>query len=73
MDFPNRLVQILSKNIWTICPKSKLDLDYSWTSKNLDSDLHLYSGPFPPIGKFLPAQWWNEFRQKILRAPHSGT
>ena len=37
VDFPNRLVQILSKKIWTLCPKSKLDLDYSWTSKNLDS------------------------------------
>ena len=29
--------------------------------------------PSPPIGKFLPGQWWTEFRQKILRAPHSGT
>ena len=38
---PNRLVQILSKKIWKKIPKSKLDLDYSWTSKNLDSDLHL--------------------------------
>ena len=45
VDFPDRLVQILSRKFWTICPQPKLDLDYSWTSKNLDSDLHLYSVP----------------------------
>ena len=29
------------------------------------------SGPFPPNGKFLPGQWWTEFRQKILHTHHT--
>ena len=32
--------EILSKEIWTFCPESKLNLDCFWNSKKLDSDLH---------------------------------
>ena len=65
ITFPCLFICMSEQFTWIDIP----DLD----SVILITELLYSSGPFPPIGKFLPGQWWIEFRQKILCAPHSGT